>query len=251
MSDPGLRHFVVDYVTRHSGPEVASSVKCREFRNKCLFRLSLAILNDTVLDLMLDSNVTVTVTPSDFTVTYKRLFDQQMSVLEKHRKNPEITVACPKHRVVKECSGDDTAPDYSSLLRIHFWYFVVMGNNTYIRNPDHRQVALLWAQFISLMYVTGCSLMKEEAVTMMMGLAVCSSDFELKPPFSSEPNFPLRPLRFMKVKGYEESGHDPTSLIAQKFVNSMPDIDDGAFAFISVSKDLFEGDDDVGESDNK
>lgn len=254
VSDPALRQFVVNYVTKHSGSEVASNVKNREIRNKCLFRLSLAILNDTVFDLMLEAPESVpemSIEPSDFSVNYKRLFDQQMSVLETYRKDPQIVLACEKHWIVKECPAEDNRLCYSSLLRIHFWYYIAMGNNTYIRNPDHRQLALLWSQFISLMYVVGCCAVKEEAVTLMMGLAVCSTDFELKPPFTSVPEFPLRPLKFMKVKGYEESSHDPTSLIAQKFVNSMPEIDEGAFAFISVSKDLFQRCDDADANNNE
>lgn len=240
VSDPALRQFVVDYVTKHSGTEVATNTKNREIRNKCLFRLSLAILNDTVFDVMMESNYELEfiLEPSNFMVEYKRLFDRQLPVLKKYRKDSEITFVCSKHGIVSNCMTLDTdlRPCYSSLLLIYFWYFIVTGNNTYIRNPDHRQIATLWSQFISVMYLDGCCEVKEEAVTLMMGLAICSSDFELKSPFTVL-QLPLRPLKNMKR---EEVQHDPTSLIARKFINSMPDIDEGAFAFISVSKDLFQ-----------
>lgn len=254
VSDPALRQFVVNYVTKHSGSEVAPYLNQREIRNKALFQLCLSILNDNVFDMMMDEspiNPVTSVAPSDFTVSYKRLFEQQLSVLKKYQEDPEIVFACPSHGVVKKCPNEENPVVYSSLLRIHYWYFVVMGNNTYIRNPDHRQLGLLWSQLISVMFMSGCGVLQEEAVTLMMGLAVCSTDFELKPPFISGPVFPLKPLKQMKVKGYEESSHDPTSLIAQQFISSMPDIKDGAFAFISVSKDLFQRCDNVDQNRNE
>lgn len=163
------------------------------------------------------------------------------------KKKPENK--CSVH-TGDECPQDDVLAKVGSCLDNQFAFLLTLAES-YQQLMDDEKINL-WLQALSKIDKTSCVQMKgirNDYMTLLIGYLVNS---ELKGPFEDFPSERLQPLieavatyiakRKPEAKDQKTRGKpplNPASDTVEAFMNHVPKIEEGAFAFLSLSGSLF------------
>lgn len=214
-------------------------------RNRHLFLLCVSILSNSVNDFLVNPEALFKpfVNASEFSTEYTQKIEENRQHGVEELKSLETE--CRVHgRHKGGClSKEDTNPEPKEITRrtkklFEFFFFLARHYVNLIRDRYDRQVAIRWMMAVLNAFENGCSFVRGNCVDLLQGLVACSYDGELREPYRSF-FYPVQSLRQLVPFKDEYREHDPASKATKEFFNRLPDIKEGAFAFVSVSADMF------------
>ncbi len=159
---------------------------------------------------------------------------------------------CSIHGPDGECPAEKALQKVGKCLDAQFEYLLAMAEsykellNTEV-NADKAQRVNLWLQEMSKIDRNSCTHMKGIRNDYAMVLVGYLANGELKGPFEDHPPGILQPLtqaiatflekRAMKMEG--NSPLNPASDTIENFLCEVPSVEEGAFALLSISGNLF------------
>lgn len=240
---PELQYIATCLEERLAGAYYASNRKNLEERNKLLFNICLASVNNFLSPLILGGSAALDAsvpTTASYSLTYEDAFKLAPRLAN-------YTFCCSLDGCVHECTTLLGAENRTQkAIELHqlfvFLYWLVSKQVAGLESDWDQIVALHWVKAAIYMFENGCILMQGEAVDYLSALIACTSDKVLRSPFSNAPPEPIPSLAQLETTLYGNAEqHDPKHPIVGDFLNSMPPIEEGAMAFISVSADLMNG----------
>jgi Domain of unknown function (DUF4485) len=192
-----------------------------------------------------------------WTIRLQNLRDAEKALIKssKHRvaaTTKKVDNKCTVHGPNDECPKDLIDNKIGKCLDKQFEYLLALGEMykewfMYNRNKSHR--INLWLQALAAIDSTFCAHMKGIRNDYMMLLAGYLCHAELKGPFEDMPGDRLHPLsqaiatylgkRQIQSDENSKVPLNPASDTIESFMNNVPLIEEGAFALLSLSGNLF------------
>lgn len=147
------------------------------------------------------------------------------------------------------CPQDDVDKKIGKCLDNQFTYLLTLGESYQLLMQNEKEIINQWLQSLAKVDKTSCVQMKgirNDYIMLLVGYLVNN---ELKGPFEDFPTERLQPLtqaiatyiakRKLNGKPIKGVPLNPASDTVEDFMNHVPNIEEGAFAFLSLSGNLF------------
>lgn len=242
------REILVNWVETLLNP--AYNVDClREKRNRYLLMLCLTLLKGNVVDgVFIQEPPTVLLDIANLNVlsTYQANWErdnvwqdevQQMKKIEK--KCPDVLPhSCSIH--TNKCPTDDYNNAIGSILDQQFRFFLhlIRPYTALLYQKFHQRLAARWIQKLCCYIPEHCAMSKGIRNDYIMALLGYLSNRMLLGPFQRNPDYKIRPL--CEITNDGRPIIDPTHPQIDQLISEMPVPNEGTFAFVAVTGDLYE-----------
>ena len=172
------------------------------------------------------------------------LSDPKMRI---HSKKPEKL--CTVHITADKCPCTNVEKKVGQCLDNQFKYLLSLAESYQLLMEKDTEIINCWLQALAKVNAESCTEMKgirNDYIMLLVGYLV---NKELKGPFEDSPTERLQPLTQAiatyiekRKKGSEEKEGvplNPVSDTIEAFMNHVPKIEEGAFAFLSLSGNIF------------
>ncbi|KAL3266148.1 hypothetical protein HHI36_010333 [Cryptolaemus montrouzieri] len=218
----------------------------KEKRNKYLLYLTLTMLNDELI------GVFEREPPSGALKTLASLPDYRVEAASWERDDTwrDVLVSLPEDFKPLECSvhqdKDECKKDHKldRILDQEFQLFLYLARPyaALMLNAEDRTKVCCWLQTLCTIQGNCCSSMKAVRNDYMMALLGYICDLRAVGPFTEKPPWKtLPPLAQTAKETFDNTTVlDPTSTMANEFLQNQPVPEDGAFCYIALNGDLIE-----------
>ncbi|XP_044749072.1 uncharacterized protein LOC123309848 [Coccinella septempunctata] len=243
-SDADQDH-VIPWIKKLFRPEYHTST-LREKRNRYLLYLTLTMFNDELI------GVFETEPPAAVLRDLGSLPEYRVEAATWERDDTwrDVLVSLPENFTPLECSvhsnKDECKKDHAldRVLDQEFQFFLYLARPyaALMLNAEDRTKVACWLQTLCTIQGNCCSSMKAVRNDYMMALLGYISDLRAVGPFLEKPPWKtLPPLAQLAKESFDNSTVlDPTSTMANEFLQSQPVPEDGAFCYIALTGDLIE-----------
>ncbi|XP_045479357.1 uncharacterized protein LOC123684225 [Harmonia axyridis] len=243
-SDADQDH-VIPWIRKLFRPEYHSS-SLREKRNRYLLYLTLTMFNDELIGVFESDPPEASLRDLGSLPEYR----VEAASWERDDTWRDVLVSLPEDFKPLECSvhanKDDCKKDHA-LDRVldqefQFYLYLARPYAALMLNAEDRTKVACWLQTLCTIQGNCCSSMKAVRNDYMMALLGYISDLRAVGPFIEKPPWKsLPPLAQLAKECLDNSTVlDPTSTMANEFLQNQPVPEDGAFCYIALTGDLIE-----------
>lgn len=219
-------------------------LKFQDLRNKYLMMLTLSLLNKTVMaifnsappdELLEIENLKITVVKSKWEqdLFWTEIIQQHNEIGESQNKNCSIHTQnnCPKINEIDSIFGNVLDKQFQ------FYLYMAKPNIVLLKNKQEKLLASQWIQSLCCIDQYSCTAAKSIRNDYMMALGGYLTT-GLAGPFLKFPPIPLTSID--KIPKNNVPITDPTHHRVEEFLKSIPKPEEGAFAFIALTGDLYD-----------